>query len=169
MATKRYLEILETVKKNNPAFYEKLMKDEKTKKAEASRAPKPKAKSNPLDGVTPEMIKAVQAMTESGPAKPDKDYIALIREYRDQRKCTLEQAVIEVNRRVPLAKEACIKEANQQPDPAGPKYSQEEIKGYMLAVTQYQIEKNCTRLQAVKNIDILKPGLREAYVKFVNK
>jgi hypothetical protein len=171
MATKRYKEILATVKKNNPAFYEKLMRQEQGAKA---RAQKPEAKSNPLEGVTEEMIRAVRALNESSSQKPDRDYLALLKQYKaDNPKATAQECIRAVNKAVPMARAKFIdgqkKAAAAQPDPERSKYSAEEIAGFMVALSEYRIKHKCGVYDAIKALDTLKPGLRQEHIKHINK
>lgn len=140
---------------------------------------RPTASKNALDGVTQEMIDAVKALDEPGSKQTrlGNDYLALLRVYREQNPgCSAMDAIKAVNKAVPMAREQFIEKqsaaANQQADPTvadGPTYDQEEIETYMTQIRHYMIQNKCSRLQAVKDIDVLKPGLRQAYVRYVNK
>jgi hypothetical protein len=173
MATKRYLEILETVKKNNPVFYEKLMKEQETTKLQASRAPKPRAKSQPTDGITQEMIDAVRALDEPGEnktASTDADYVGLIRSVMDKDKCDVFSAMKKVDKTVPHARSDFVKKANQQPDPENQgNYDEAEISTFMQQVKEYQVTHKCSYSEALKATEILKPGIRAAYIRKSNQ
>jgi hypothetical protein len=173
MASKRYLEILETVKKNNPEFYKKLMEDEKATKAEASRAQTPKAKSNPLDGVTPEMIKAVRALNESGSGKPDSDYLALLKQYKTENPtATAQECVRAVNKAVPMAREKFIdgqiKAVAAQPNPGAYSGTVDPM-SFKQLVKKYRRDFNCSTREAWQRIEEDHPGLRAAYIKKINQ
>ena len=49
------------------------------------------------------------------------------------------------------------------------KYALAEIEGYMQTVKRYQLEHKVGYMAALKAIDTLKPGLRQAYIRFINK
>jgi hypothetical protein len=132
-----------------------------------------KAGSVDISNIDPEVIQAVHGLSKGKIVEPDADYLGLIAEYRKQNPdATALQAIKAVNHICPQARENLIESQRQaaaEPEPEQKKYSAEEIAGYLVTVTRYQIDKGCTRLQAVKDMDTLKPGLREAYVRFVNK
>ena len=85
------------------------------------------------------------------------------------------EAIRGVNKAVPYARERFIEKqtqaAHQEPEPAsdGPSYSVEEVATYPDQIERYQLEHKCKCSEALKALDVLKPGLRRLYIEHVNK
>jgi hypothetical protein len=155
MATKRYQKILATIKRNNPEFYEKLMEQEKGAKAEASRAPKPKAKNEP----------------GSQKNEPDADYQGLLKAYKATHpKASALEAIRAIDRAVPLAREKFIEKqaGKRQPDASG-YHGDLDPMDYKNIIRGYQRKYSCSYQEAMKMCDADHPNLRQEFIRQSNK
>jgi hypothetical protein len=104
----------------------------------------------------------------------DTDYMGLIRVYHQENpEKSAHDCIKAINKICPRAREDFVEKqqaaAGQRAESREPTYSEAEVSGYLDTVKRYTIEKKVSRLQAVKDIDVLHPGLRMAFVEYVNK
>jgi len=145
----------------------------------------PKAKANDpkriaggvdISNVPPDVVELIRDLDRDPKAQPDKDYLGLIKTYKSMHpEATAADCIKAVNKAVPMAREQFLEKQAQaanrdrDPDPAGPRYSQQEIESYMDQVKRYQLENKCGYMAALKAVDTLKPGLRQLYIRHINK
>jgi hypothetical protein len=111
---------------------------------------------------------------DGGGQTVDTDYMDLIRVYHQENpKKSAYDCIKAINKICPRAREDFIHKqqaaAGKKAESNDPTYSEAEVSGYLDTVKRYMIEKKVNRLQAVKEIDVLYPGLRMAFVEHSNK